>query len=202
MWSPSVTTVLSKVRSWSTNWPRYVNPAGICPTPPFPAAIRLPSFLRIAAESCRPVPLGPSRENRNGGVTASTSGASVRGRPPAVSPSKPSPRTKKLSEPCVPMATPSYLPDPFCRSRASVTACALILQLDLLAPEEDADLVAHRADDANRICRAGLESAGITGVDVERPVFPRLLELVGRGRHPGDVVLLLRDRNRYERLSL
>src|SRR4051794_26300535 len=98
-----------------------------------------------------------------------------------------------------------WLPLLFARSglpvRASVTACVLILQLDLLAPEEDADLVAHRTDDANCIRRAGLEPAGIPGVDVERPVFPRLLELVGRGRHPGDVVLLLRDRNRYERLS-
>src|SRR3954452_4020360 len=179
-----MTAVLSNVRSWSTNWPRYVKPAGIWPTPPVPAAIRLPTFLRIVSESCRPAPFGPSREKRNGGVTASTSTASVGERPRAGLPGSPSPRTKKLSEPCASMArSPS-------------------LQLDLLAPKEDTDVVSHRADDAHGVCRTWLEATRVTGVYIEGPGLPRLLEFVRRGRHPGDFVLLLRDRDLDEAFPL
>jgi hypothetical protein len=92
--SPSMTAVLSNVRSWSTNWPRYVNPAGIREATPAPWAIALPSFFRTASPSWRPVPRGPIRENRNGGAWSSAAAASEGSRPPTLSVRSPSPRTK------------------------------------------------------------------------------------------------------------
>src|SRR5215211_4973354 len=74
--------------------------------PPPPAAIALPSLFRLDSVSWRSVPFGPMRENRNGGVSATASAASLGSRPPTVSPRSPSPRTKKVSEPCFSMLSP------------------------------------------------------------------------------------------------
>ena len=72
-----------------------MKPAGICDWPPPGSAIAAPTFLRFGSPSWRPAPLGPIRENRNGGteaaaaVTEAAVAATDRGavRRPAVPPS-------------------------------------------------------------------------------------------------------------------
>ena len=84
-----------------------MKPAGICDWPPPGSAIAAPTFLRFGSPSWRPAPLGPIRENRNGGTeaAAAVTEAAVAAtapapsgappfRPPTASPSSPSPITK------------------------------------------------------------------------------------------------------------
>jgi hypothetical protein len=95
MWVPSVTVVLSKVRSWSMNWPRYVKPAGICPAAEPRPTIALAIRRLFGAPSWRFTPRGPILEKRNGGaVTPAVLATTGESRPSMLSPSRPSPMTK------------------------------------------------------------------------------------------------------------